>query len=255
MTDEAPEAKRKGGWLPLILVGVLAMGVLVPVAPPLLVLWQYHRDFGDLDVHLLPETYRRGNVVVTQLMNYRADHGAFPPDLYHLARMGYAGSIEPPTWGDREWVYDGGLSLRVERYGNSYPGIYFSGMGWKIGGERVRKDWREPATSEELDTRRIGYSIIDGITRFRNTEGRVPATLDELVESPHMGAIETTAWGVLIWDYKRHSPVPVDPSRSDAPLPYWDDNDYPLGFTLDVRSEPAELIGGGFDTGYWTLDS
>ena len=251
-----PKQNRpKRNWRPVIALGCLVACIAVPLSIPLFFYWGYYRDFRVLDEHLIPETYRRGNVLVAQLMNYRADHGDYPPNLGCLEATGYTKTIEQPTWGDRQWVYTGDvLDLHVERYGNSYPGIYFTWRGWRIGGELVSKDWNDPPTAEERDAYRIGDSIVVGLLRFQNAEGRLPATLDELVESPHLDTLESPSWGKLVWDYKVQTPVPPDPTSSNETLPYWENDDYPVGYTLAVRSEPPGLIVGHFQPGSWTFD-
>ena len=75
----------------LVVVGTLIAGGLV---------YAYaHRDLGSLE-----DTKQRGSSLVSAIESYRRDNGVYPDSLGALVPK-YVPSIEPPSWGLREWTY------------------------------------------------------------------------------------------------------------------------------------------------------
>ena len=75
----------------LVAIGTLTAGGLV---------YAYaHRDLGSLE-----DTKQRGSYLVSAIESYRRDNGVYPDSLGALVPR-YAPTIEPPTWGLREWTY------------------------------------------------------------------------------------------------------------------------------------------------------
>jgi len=52
----------------------------------------------------IEESQRRGDAIIAALRAYRAKHGTYPQALQALV-PGYLSQLEPPTVGERKWVY------------------------------------------------------------------------------------------------------------------------------------------------------
>lgn len=238
-------------WIIMLLGGAFLTVVCSPIIMAVL---SHYREYGGYEDHKLPETYRRGNMLIEHLLNYRADHGAFPPRLDNLISAGVAPEILPPTWGDRVWVYRNereSIDLVVQRFGKSYPGISNeSAIGWRSGRGRDERS-RAP---EALDlSRRRGWLLVEAITKFRRTEGRMPDTLEELVERDYLKSVEPPGAGDAIWLYERTStrsaekpPKGVDPYSGD---------EYRPGYSLRVYDPVERKTIDEFFFGDWYYDS
>jgi hypothetical protein len=89
----------------------------------------------------LRETAQRGDLIIAALEKYRADHGQYPPSLKHLSPK-YIDKIPSPTWGLREWIYEGderGFFLMVDESVHTGDGnsrwFKYQGkeLGWETG--------------------------------------------------------------------------------------------------------------------------
>lgn len=255
MQPSDPPITKPYRFAPLIILLLLGGGFLTVVCSPILMTaWSHYREYGGYEDHKIPETYRRGNVLIEQLLIYRADHGAFPPRLDNLISAGVASEILPPTWGDQAWVYRNKretVDLFVQRFGRGYPGISNEYVfGWRSGGGHLERS-RVP---EVLDlSRHRGWLLIEAITKFRRAEGRVPDRLEELVERGYLKAIEPPNFGEAIWLYERTSTRSANNSGKGVD-PYSGD-EYRPGYSLRVYDPIERRTLDEFFFGDWYYDS